>query len=111
MTPPPSLFSLLQSGRSILRSIGAALNIPTMTFANTDVGKTVKSANNSSHPRSEPYYFDSGLRRVHPYWYTYNTFCKERWRNRELLDIFVTEFRDRTPEYYVRHSFDWDSAT
>ena len=36
-----------------------------------------------------------------PYFYTYNTYCKERWRNRELLDIFLSEFRDRKPEYYV----------
>ena len=70
--------------------------------SSADTAKSVKSANNSSHPLPDPYYFDSGLRRVHPYYYTYNTFCKERWRNRELLDIFVTEFRDRTPEYYVR---------
>jgi hypothetical protein len=53
-------------------------------------------------PFPEPYYFEGGLRRVKPYHYTYNTFCKERWRDRELLDIFQSEFRDRTPEYYVR---------
>lgn len=52
-------------------------------------------------PFPEPYYFEGGLRRVKPYYYTYNTYCKERWRNRELLEIFLSEFRDRTPEYYV----------
>ncbi|KAL4787938.1 hypothetical protein BJX76DRAFT_345229 [Aspergillus varians] len=46
------------------------------------------------------YYFEGGLRRVYPYHYTYNTYCKERWRNRELVDIFTTEFRDREPGYY-----------
>ncbi|OJJ65061.1 hypothetical protein ASPSYDRAFT_27024 [Aspergillus sydowii CBS 593.65] len=46
------------------------------------------------------YYFEGGLRRVYPYHYTYNTYCKERWRNRELIDIFTTEFRDREPGYY-----------
>lgn len=50
-----------------------------------------------------PYYYENGLRRVKPYHFTYNTFCKERWRNRELVDIFISEFRDRPPEYYVRH--------
>lgn len=53
-------------------------------------------------PYPEPYYFEGGLRRVKPYHYTYNTFCKGRWRDRELLDIFQSEFRDRSPEYYVR---------
>ncbi|KAI9368091.1 hypothetical protein BJX61DRAFT_537539 [Aspergillus egyptiacus] len=48
------------------------------------------------------YYFEGGLRRVHPYHYTYNTYCKERWRNRTLLDIFTSEFRDREPDYYKK---------
>lgn len=53
-------------------------------------------------PWPAPYYFEGGLRRVKPYHYTYNTFCKERWRGRELVDIFLSEFRDRPAEYYVR---------
>ena len=56
-------------------------------------------------PWPRPYYLENGLRRVHPYHYTYNTYCKERWRGRELLDIFATEFRDRPEEYYVRWFF------
>ena len=49
-----------------------------------------------------PYYFEDGLRKVKPYHYTYNTYCKERWRGREILDIFSSEFRDRPQEYYVK---------
>ncbi|KAJ9288043.1 hypothetical protein DTO021C3_4447 [Paecilomyces variotii] len=51
-------------------------------------------------PWPAPYYLEGGLRRVKPYHYTYNTYCKERWRGRELLEIFLSEFRDREPEYY-----------
>ena len=51
-------------------------------------------------PWPRPYYLESGLRRVAPYHYTYNTFCKQRWRGREILDIFAAEFRDRSREYY-----------
>ncbi|KAI0399326.1 pseudouridine synthase [Xylaria palmicola] len=51
-------------------------------------------------PPSPPCYFDNGLRRVAPYHYTYNTWCKERWRGREVLDIFESEFRDRPLAYY-----------
>lgn len=47
-----------------------------------------------------PYYLENGLRRVAPYHYTYNTYCKARWRDREILDIFAAEFRDRSKEYY-----------
>lgn len=53
-------------------------------------------------PWPRPYYLEDGLRKVHPYHYTYNTSCKERWRGKELLDIFATEFRDRTQAYYVK---------
>ncbi|KAJ5239277.1 hypothetical protein N7468_003896 [Penicillium chermesinum] len=51
-------------------------------------------------PWPEPYYLEGGFRRVKPYHYTYNTHCKERWRNRPLEEIFLSEFRDRTPDYY-----------
>ena len=47
-----------------------------------------------------PYYFEDGLRRIRPYHWTYNTYCKERWRGRALIDIFESEFRDRPLEYY-----------
>ncbi|KAI1439132.1 RluA family pseudouridine synthase [Xylaria sp. CBS 124048] len=52
-----------------------------------------------------PYYLENGLRRVAPYHYTYNTWCKERWRGREILDIFESEFRDRPVPYY-RHAIE-----
>lgn len=56
-----------------------------------------------SDPWPRPYYFlGDGLRRVRPYHYTYNTYCKERWRDREVLDVFAEEFRDRPVDYYVR---------
>ncbi|TKA78354.1 hypothetical protein B0A49_01236 [Cryomyces minteri] len=51
-------------------------------------------------PWPRPYYLENALRRVIPYHFTYNTYCKERWRGRELLEIFSDEFRDRDVEYY-----------
>ncbi|KZF26559.1 pseudouridine synthase [Xylona heveae TC161] len=51
-------------------------------------------------PWPRPYYLEGGLRRVTPYHFTYNTYCKERWRGREILDVFASEFRDRPKEYY-----------
>ena len=56
-------------------------------------------------PWPRPYFLEDGLRKVYPYHYTYNTYCKERWRGKELLSIFATEFRDRPKEYYVRALF------
>ncbi|CAH0027448.1 unnamed protein product [Clonostachys rhizophaga] len=49
-----------------------------------------------------PYIIDDDLRRVAPYHFTYNTWCKERWRNRPLIEIFESEFRDRPLAYYKR---------
>lgn len=53
-------------------------------------------------PWPRPYFLEDNLRRVAPYHFTYNTYCKERWRGRGLLEIFTDEFRDRPAEYYVR---------
>lgn len=53
-------------------------------------------------PWPRPYYLENGLRRVAPYHFTYNTYCKQRWRGRGLLDIFSAEFRDRSREYYQK---------
>ena len=42
-----------------------------------------------------------GLRRLSPYWYEYTTRAKTRWYGRQILEVFTTEFRDRTKEYYT----------
>ncbi|CAN6625422.1 bifunctional protein Rib2p [Trichomonascus vanleenenianus] len=46
------------------------------------------------------YVIEGPLRRVPPYYFTYITFCKQRWRDRKLMDIFTTEFRDKDEAYY-----------
>lgn len=47
------------------------------------------------------YQIEGPLRKIEPYFYTYLTYCKLRWRDRTLFDIFTSEFRDRSPEYYA----------
>ncbi|KAM9911087.1 hypothetical protein OXX69_003853 [Metschnikowia pulcherrima] len=46
------------------------------------------------------YEIEGPLRRVTPYFFTYLTYCKLRWRDRKLINIFVDEFRDKDPEFY-----------
>jgi tRNA pseudouridine synthase 8/2,5-diamino-6-(5-phospho-D-ribitylamino)-pyrimidin-4(3H)-one deaminase len=73
------------------------------------VGQIKKLKSDSSIPidieddaaEGAKYVIDGPLRRVTPYFYTYLTWCKERWRDRLLLDVFSTEFRLRDREYYV----------
>lgn len=49
-----------------------------------------------------PYVMDEELqlRRVEPYYFTYQTNVKQRWRGRTLFEVFESEFRDRPLEYY-----------
>lgn len=61
--------------------------------------------NDKMHKQIDPDYevtIDGPLRKVAPYYFTYKTFCKLRWRDRNLLDVFVTEFRDREKSYYKK---------
>lgn len=46
------------------------------------------------------YYFEGGLRKVRPYYFEYQTYAKERWLGRSILDVFLKEFRDRPARYY-----------
>lgn len=39
-----------------------------------------------------PYYIEDGLRKVYPYYYKHSTFCKGRWINRKLIDVYSDEF-------------------
>ncbi|EKE41358.1 hypothetical protein ENUP19_0181G0044 [Entamoeba nuttalli] len=39
------------------------------------------------------YYFENGLRRVLPYFYTFKVNAKGRWIGRNIVDVFVNEFK------------------
>lgn len=40
------------------------------------------------------------VRIVHPYMYTFSSFCKERWVGRTILDVYCTEFGSYPATYY-----------
>lgn len=46
------------------------------------------------------YVVEGDLRRVTAYFFTYLTYCKLRWRDRKLLDVFTDEFRDKDANFY-----------
>ncbi|XP_034234906.1 RNA pseudouridylate synthase domain-containing protein 2-like [Thrips palmi] len=48
------------------------------------------------------YYFDEGLRKVYPYYFTFTTFTKGRWVGDTILDVFSREFRAHPSEEYKR---------
>ncbi|XP_059209350.1 RNA pseudouridylate synthase domain-containing protein 2 [Centropristis striata] len=48
------------------------------------------------------YYFEGGLRKVHPYYFDFKTYCKGRWIGKTLLEVFKSEFRSESIEYYQR---------
>jgi tRNA pseudouridine synthase 9 len=42
------------------------------------------------------------LRFVEPYDFTFESFAKGRWIGKEIYDVFVSEFRDRSNAYYAK---------
>ncbi|XP_075964540.1 pseudouridylate synthase RPUSD2 [Anarhichas minor] len=48
------------------------------------------------------YYFEGGLRKVYPYYFDFKTYCKGRWIGKSLLEVFKSEFRAESIEYYQR---------
>lgn len=65
----------------------------------------VADLNSQRHRQEDPVYeviTDGPLRRITPYYFTYKTFCKLRWRDRNLLEVFSDEFRDREKSYYEK---------
>ncbi|KAJ9581971.1 hypothetical protein L9F63_003661 [Diploptera punctata] len=48
------------------------------------------------------YYFENGLRKVYPYFFTFTTYTKGRWVGEKLLDVFSREFRAHSSAEYER---------
>lgn len=61
-------------------------------------GKTIRE----KEAEGAAFVIDGPLRRVTPYNFTYLTYCKLRWRDRKLVDVFLDEFREREPQAYVK---------
>ncbi|XP_071174832.1 pseudouridylate synthase RPUSD2-like [Mytilus edulis] len=47
------------------------------------------------------YYFENGLRKVYPYYFTFSSFCKQRWNGTTVLDIFTKDFHGTETEEYI----------
>lgn len=54
------------------------------------------------HFSETSYYFEGGLRKVRPYYFDFKTYCKGRWVGKTLLEVFGSEFRSESVEYYQR---------
>ncbi|XP_074091209.1 pseudouridylate synthase RPUSD2 [Macrotis lagotis] len=52
------------------------------------------------HFAETSYYFEGGLRKVRPYYFDFQTYCKGRWVGRSLLHVYSTEFRAHPLAYY-----------
>ncbi|KAM9294433.1 pseudouridylate synthase RPUSD2 [Gastrophryne carolinensis] len=47
-------------------------------------------------------YVENGLRKVRPYYFYFETYCKGRWVGRTLLEVFSHEFRSQSLQHYQR---------
>lgn len=54
------------------------------------------------HFSETSYYFEGGLRKVYPYYFDFKTYCKGRWIGKTLLEVFKSEFRAESIEYYEK---------
>lgn len=54
------------------------------------------------HFAETSYYFEGGLRKVHPYYFDFKTYCKGRWIGKTLLEVFSSEFRTEPLDYYKK---------
>ncbi|KAE8587653.1 hypothetical protein XENTR_v10022053 [Xenopus tropicalis] len=52
------------------------------------------------HFRETETYLENGLRKVRPYYFDFETYCKGRWVGKSLLEVFGKEFRAEPLEYY-----------
>jgi hypothetical protein len=50
----------------------------------------------------------AGLRKVHPYYFTFTTFTKGRWVGEPILEIFTREFRAHPKQEYVSLFLKWE---
>ncbi|XP_072313964.1 pseudouridylate synthase RPUSD2 [Eucyclogobius newberryi] len=57
---------------------------------------------NQEHFNETSYYFENGLRKVRPYYHDFKTYCKGRWIGKSLQEVFKSEFRAESIEYYQR---------
>jgi len=48
------------------------------------------------------YFFEKGLRKVNPYYFTFTTFTKGRWVGETILEVFSREFRAQPQQEYER---------
>ncbi|MEQ2204211.1 hypothetical protein XENOCAPTIV_009723 [Xenoophorus captivus] len=54
------------------------------------------------HFNETSYYVEGGLRKVFPYYFDFKTYCKGRWVGKSLQEVFKSEFRSESIEYYER---------
>ncbi|KAJ3271143.1 RNA pseudouridylate synthase domain containing protein 2 [Terramyces sp. JEL0728] len=61
-----------------------------------------KSKKARTEPNNQPpeYFFESGLRKVQPYNFVYQTYAKQRWLGMTIYGIFEKEFKDMPAKYY-----------
>ncbi|XP_056151360.1 RNA pseudouridylate synthase domain-containing protein 2 [Lampris incognitus] len=55
---------------------------------------------NKEHFDETSYYFEGGLRKVRPYFFDFKGYCKGRWIGKTLLEVFKSEFRAESIDYY-----------
>ncbi|KAG7813770.1 hypothetical protein KL921_000044 [Ogataea angusta] len=79
--------------KSAYEKLGGDKNAENLT--DIPLNKTIKEEEDDA-----VYSIDGPVRRLRPYYFTYMTHCKQRWIDRNILDVFAHEFRLHPKSYY-----------
>lgn len=58
-------------------------------------------AKETQHDMKPEFLSKNPFRFVKKYKYKFDTYCKKRWRDKNILDVLTTEFSSFSPSYYV----------
>lgn len=96
-TPEPDE-KVARAGKKLRDEMGFRLKQQAVDskITSSEGGKTI----HEEETEGAEYFLEGPLRRVTPYFFTYLTYCKLRWRDRKLIDVFIDEFRDKDEKFY-----------
>ncbi|GIY36541.1 RNA pseudouridylate synthase domain-containing protein 2 [Caerostris extrusa] len=70
----------------------SVLNENDEDLENLRTDDTITEIKNTFDIKRWPYYIENGLQKVYPYNFKHSTYCKGRWVNRTLIDVYSNDF-------------------
>ncbi|KEP64471.1 UNVERIFIED_CONTAM: RNA pseudouridine synthase superfamily protein [Hammondia hammondi] len=88
------------SCRGCLGQVGIGESLDSCRLKHSGTSLACLPVHENFKPIADPYY--KTIKVVPPYWHTFETDVKLRWRDKEILEVVTREFRSRPESYYQR---------